>query len=162
MKAAVCLGAWVSGCKILIIVQPFLPKVISDVKDMKIHKCLKTWLCAYLPLKHVNLENVTSPSQSGQSYDPNYWKSWRARKAWTVNAIKLILAYPTGISMNPIRARKCCLSCMMSGCCFDVMKSVLTSQHQVLTLFSGNRYDIYVAGRSQTKHFLTKNVDILA
>ena len=54
------------------------------------------------------------------------------------------------------------LSCMTSGRRFDVLKSVLTSRHRVLTSFSAKRYDVDVDGRSWNEHFLTKNVDILA
>ena len=75
--------------------------------------------------------------------------------------IILILAFSTGISVNPTGARKCRLTyggvrrllCMMSGRRVDVTASFLMS-------FSTKHYTMNVEGRSQNEHFLTKNVDI--
>ena len=75
---------------------------------------------------------------------------------------KSVSCIPEQNIREPDRARKCRLrrlSCMTLGHCFDVMNSVLTSQHKVLTSFSAKRYDVNIEGRSRTKHFLTKHVD---
>ena len=45
---------------------------------------------------------------------------------------------------------------------FDFTTSVFTSGLSVLMSFSAKRYDVNIEGRSLTKLFLTKNVDILA